>query len=126
MIEPVSDRVGMIRAGKIVFCDALDAIKETHCRMTLRFEKPRAAPPALEGALAWDGAGREWTVLCSGPPGRLEAAAALLGAAGVESPSLTWRLRQLKTKMSRPHSGAARTGPVMEMRSAYRRAPHCR
>jgi ABC-2 type transport system ATP-binding protein len=79
-VERVSDRVAMIRAGKIVFCAALEEIKESHCRMTLRFAQARAVPPALEGALAWDGEGREWNVVCSGPAGRLEAAAALLGA----------------------------------------------
>jgi ABC-type multidrug transport system ATPase subunit len=89
-VERVSDRVAMIKAGRIVFCDELDEIKETHRRMTLRFAAPRAAPPPLEGALAWDGAGREWTAVCSGPVGQLEAAAAVLGAEIVHhsSPSL--------------------------------------
>src|SRR5690242_470430 len=50
-VERVSDRVAMIRAGRILFCDALEDVKESHFRMTLRFETPRAAPPALEGAL---------------------------------------------------------------------------
>jgi ABC-2 type transport system ATP-binding protein len=89
-VERVSDRVAMIKTGKILFCDELDEIKETHRRMTLRFAAPRAAPPPLEGALAWDGAGREWTAVCSGPAGRLEAAVAVLGAEIVHqsSPSL--------------------------------------
>src|SRR4051794_19858246 len=89
-VERVSDRVAMIQAGRIVFCDELDDIKETHCRMTLRFETPRAAPPPLEGALVWDGGGREWTAVCSGPAGQIEAAATVLGAEIVHqsSPSL--------------------------------------
>jgi ABC-2 type transport system ATP-binding protein len=89
-VERVSDRVAMIRGGRVVFCDALDEIKQSHHRLTFRFDSPRSAPPVLEGALAWDGGGREWTAVCSGRSGQLEAAAAVLGAQVVEqvSPSL--------------------------------------
>lgn len=89
-VERVSDYVAMIRGGRILFCDTLDTIKETHNRLTLRFETPRAAPPCLEGGLAWDGAGREWTVLYNGAGQQGEAAAAALGAKVVAyaSPSL--------------------------------------
>jgi ABC-2 type transport system ATP-binding protein len=107
-VERVSDRVAMIRAGKIVFCDAMDEIKETHCRMTLRFGKPRATPPALEGALAWDGAGREWSVVCSGPVGRLEAAAAVLGAEVVHRSSTSL------DEIFVARAGAAPAGAVRE------------
>jgi ABC-2 type transport system ATP-binding protein len=79
-VERVSDRVAMIQAGRIVFCDALDDLKESHCRLTLRFAAPRSAPPLMDGALAWQGAGREWTAVCSGRAGPLHAAAAVLGA----------------------------------------------
>jgi ABC-2 type transport system ATP-binding protein len=79
-VERVSDRVAMIKGGRILFCDELDDIKQTHHRLTLRFDSPRSAPPALEGALVWDGDGREWTAVCSGRSGQLEAAAAVLGA----------------------------------------------
>jgi ABC-2 type transport system ATP-binding protein len=65
-VERVSDRVAMIEAGRVVFCDSLDNIKESHARLTLRFDAARSAPPAVAGALRWDGAGREWTVVCSG------------------------------------------------------------
>ncbi len=83
-VERVSDRVAMIRDGRILFHDSLDEVAATHIRMTLRFESPVAAPPPLDGALAWDGAGREWTAVCNGTPARLEAAAALAGAQIVE------------------------------------------
>ena len=83
-VERVADQVAMMRAGQLVFCDALDDVKEQHCRVTLRFPSPRTAPPSLSGALAWDGAGREWTVLCSGGLPQAEAAAALLGAEVVD------------------------------------------
>jgi ABC-2 type transport system ATP-binding protein len=89
-VERVSDHVAMIKGGRILFCEALDDIKESHHRLTFRFNSPRAAPPPLEGALVWDGAGREWTAVCSGRSGQLEAAAAVLGAQIIEqaSPSL--------------------------------------
>jgi ABC-2 type transport system ATP-binding protein len=83
-VERVADRVAMIRRGKVVFCDTLDAIKETHYRVTLRFPEPRAVPPALDGAIGWEGSGREWTALCAGNPASLEAAAAVLGTTVVE------------------------------------------
>jgi ABC-2 type transport system ATP-binding protein len=79
-VERVADRVAMMRAGRLVFCEALDDVKEQHCRITLRFAAPRPAPPALAGALAWDGGGREWSALCTGSLAQAEAGAVLLGA----------------------------------------------
>lgn len=66
-VERVADRVAMLTRGRIVFSAALEDLKETHCRLTLRFAEERARPPALDGVLAWEGAGREWTAVCSGP-----------------------------------------------------------
>ncbi|HWE96007.1 MAG TPA: ABC transporter ATP-binding protein [Tepidisphaeraceae bacterium] len=70
-VERVSDRVAMIRAGRILFCDSLDRVKQTHARVTFRFESPRQSPPALAGALTWDGGGQDWTAVYAGPPGDL-------------------------------------------------------
>ncbi len=83
-VERVSDQVAMIKAGRIVFCDSLDAIRETHHRITLRLDTPRMEAPALHEALTWDGSGREWTTLCSGRREHLEAAATLVGARVVD------------------------------------------
>jgi ABC-2 type transport system ATP-binding protein len=88
-VERVSDRVAMIKAGKVLFCDTMDDIKETHHRLTLRFEDSRPTPPSLEGALTWDGRDREWTAVCSGRLGQLEAAVATLGAKIVNQGSPT-------------------------------------
>jgi ABC-2 type transport system ATP-binding protein len=88
-VERVADRVAMMRKGRILFCDDVSEIKEGHRRVTLRFGSPRATPPALEGVLAWQGAGREWTALCSGRPEQLEAAAALLDAQIVQQRALS-------------------------------------
>jgi ABC-2 type transport system ATP-binding protein len=79
-VERVSDEVAMIRAGRILFCDSLDRIKETHARVTLQFPNPQPTPPSLTGALAWDGAGCEWTAVCSGRVDQFRENAAAIGA----------------------------------------------
>ncbi len=83
-VERVADRVAMLHRGKVVFDSALDDVKETHRCLTLRFAEARRQPPPLAGVLAWDGAGCEWTALCSGAPGALRTAAAAAGARVVE------------------------------------------
>ena len=82
-VERVADQVTMIHKGRVVFSAALDDVKETHRCLTLRFPESQARPPALAGALAWEGAGREWTAVCNGRPGELRAAAAACGASVV-------------------------------------------
>jgi len=80
-VERVSDRVAMLKAGRMVFCGDLADIKQSHSRVTLRFEKPLAAPPsALTGAFGWSGAGQEWTALFDRPIEHVESAAVGLGA----------------------------------------------
>jgi ABC-2 type transport system ATP-binding protein len=88
-VERVSDYVAMIRNGRIVFCDTMDAIKSGHLRVTLHFPEGRREPPAVEGALAWEGAGKEWTAVYAGPLARLEAEASLLGARIVDEDSVS-------------------------------------
>ena len=89
-VERVSDHVALINRGRIALCAGLEEIKETHRWLTLRFAEARSKPPALAGALAWEGAGHEWTALVSGRPGELQAAVAQSGARVVEDrvPSL--------------------------------------
>ena len=79
-VERVSDHVTMINQGKIVFSAPLDDIKETHRCLTLRFTDARSGPPALTGALAWEGTGHEWSAVCHGHAGELQAAATRCGA----------------------------------------------
>jgi ABC-2 type transport system ATP-binding protein len=88
-VERVSDQVAMIRSGKILFCDSLDRIKETHARLTLQFSDPQPAPPALTGALAWDGGGCEWTAVCSGRAEQLREGAAAIGARVVQQSTMS-------------------------------------
>ena len=88
-VERVSDQVAMIKSGRILFCDSLDRLKQVHARLTLRFESPQAAPPALAGALTWDGSGCEWTAVCAGHTNHLQSAAAKIGAQVVEQAPLS-------------------------------------
>jgi ABC-2 type transport system ATP-binding protein len=105
-VERVSDEVAMIQAGKIVFCDPIETLKASHCRVTLRFDAPRCEPPALTGALAWHGAGQEWSTLWEGAEGQIEAAAAVLGARIVAQAAPT--LDEIFVARARSHGHALR------------------
>jgi ABC-2 type transport system ATP-binding protein len=88
-VERVSDQVAMIKSGRILFCDSLDRIKQSHARLTLQFAGPQAKPPALAGALAWDGSGCEWTAIVSGNAAQVKSAAAAVGARVLEQAPLS-------------------------------------
>ena len=88
-IERVSDYVAMIRAGRLVLFGSLDDIKSRHRRITLRFDSPQFAPPAITGALSVAGAGREWSVVCDGQRAEIPAIATTLNASIVEDDCLS-------------------------------------
>jgi ABC-2 type transport system ATP-binding protein len=88
-VERVSDRVAMIRNGRIEFCDSIERLKESHARLTLQFDSPRSAPPILNGALTWDGSGREWTAVCAGRRDDLAMQARTIGAQIVDESQLS-------------------------------------
>ena len=75
-VEQVADHVTMISRGRIALSATLRDVRESHRRITLRFPAARPHPPALTGALRWDGAasGEEWTALWHGGAGELHAA----------------------------------------------------
>src|SRR5947207_4472343 len=79
-VERISDRVAMLKDGRILFTGELDEIKQTHHRMTLRFDNERRQPPALDGVLSWEGRGCEWTAVASGRLDALTLAASAVGA----------------------------------------------
>jgi ABC-type multidrug transport system ATPase subunit len=56
-VERVSDRVAMLDQGKVVLSGPLDAIKEEHRRLTLRFDEPQSRPPVFGGSPALVGRG---------------------------------------------------------------------
>ena len=74
-VERVSDSLAMLFTGRLVMSGPLNAIQESHHRLTLRFDTPQQYPPALFGALSVHGAGQEWTVVCNGTLIELRAAA---------------------------------------------------
>jgi len=109
-IERVSDHLAMMVNGKVVLCGLLDAVKESHHRLTLRFGTAPARPPTLAGALSVQGGGQEWTVICNGALGELIAEAANLGARVVEQgvPSLE------EIFVSRVGAKSVKTQPLSE------------
>jgi len=89
-VERVSDHVAMIDRGKIVLCGALDAIKASYRRLTLRFDEPQVQAPTLQGSLVCEGSGHEWTAVCRGSAAEIAHEAGALGARVVDdhTPSL--------------------------------------
>jgi ABC-2 type transport system ATP-binding protein len=87
-VERISDRVAMLKGGRIVFTGALDEIKRTHHRLTLRFDDERRQPPDLSGVLSWEGRGCEWTAVARGQLEDLALAASAIGAEVVEQRAL--------------------------------------
>jgi ABC-2 type transport system ATP-binding protein len=88
-VERVADHVAMIHEGRIVLTAPMDEIKDTHRRVTLRFESPVERAPALVGALSHTGNGAEWTYVCAGEAQQLRRAAEALGAAVVGERALS-------------------------------------
>ncbi len=88
-VERVADRVAIIHEGRILLNASVDEIKETHRRLTLRFQTTQTKPPALVGSLASYGSGAEWTYICSGDPSQLRHAAEAIGAQIVEETGLS-------------------------------------
>jgi len=83
-VERVSDCVAMLREGRLVFAGALDDVKQSHHRLTLRLNEPWEAPPAIDGALSWQGRGCEWAMVARGRSEDLLYAASSIGAEVIE------------------------------------------
>ena len=80
-VEQVADHVTMISHGKAVLSAPLEAIKDSHCCVTVRFAAARPRPPEVNGVLGWNGAGPDWTAVCRDQgSGELQAAVAGWGA----------------------------------------------
>jgi ABC-2 type transport system ATP-binding protein len=88
-VERVSDKIAIVKSGKILLNDTLDNVKQSHQRVTLLFEEPRNSAPELVGALSWHGKGKEWSTTYYGSVGHLEATAAILKARIVDRASLS-------------------------------------
>ena len=88
-VERVADRVAIIHQGRIVLTATMDEIKDTHRRVTLRFEQSLDRPPSLVGTLSFEGQGAEWTYVCSGESDQLRRAAEAIGATVVGDAALS-------------------------------------
>ncbi|MFN0017134.1 MAG: ABC transporter ATP-binding protein [Pirellulaceae bacterium] len=88
-VERISDRVAMLKGGKILFTGELDEIKETHHRLTLRFVQSLAEPPTFNGVLDCQGRGSEWSAVAVGRIDELLVAASAIGAEIVEHQPLS-------------------------------------
>jgi len=89
-VERVSDHVAIIHRGDLVLCDRLRSILDAHLHIHVEYEIPPAEAPRFEGALACDGHGTRYTLLCDGQADGVRRAAAAAGARVVEEsrPSL--------------------------------------
>ena len=83
-VERVADSVAMLHDGRLVLTGPLDEIVGAHRRLILRFREPLAGTPTLPGAIAWEGEGLEWNVLCDGELDRLRQSVEGIGASVVE------------------------------------------
>ncbi|MES2790397.1 MAG: ABC transporter ATP-binding protein [Planctomycetota bacterium] len=88
-VERVADRVAIIHQGRIMLTASMDEIRDTHHRLTLRFNQALDRAPALVGALSYEGKGTEWTYICNGESNQLRRAAEALGATVVGDATLT-------------------------------------
>jgi ABC-2 type transport system ATP-binding protein len=91
-VERVCDHVALVDRGHVVLSQPLDAMKDSHRRLTLRFQQPLRAAPVLPGSLRFEGSGLEWTAVWSGSQSEeeLHGQVASIGARIVEehTPSL--------------------------------------
>jgi ABC-2 type transport system ATP-binding protein len=88
-VERISDRVAMLKEGRVLFTGDLDDIKQTHRRLTFHFEIERKQPPPLDGVLSWEGRGCNWTAIACGRPDDLTLAASAFGGEIVEQKALS-------------------------------------
>jgi ABC-2 type transport system ATP-binding protein len=88
-VERVADSVAIIHKGRIVLTAAMDEIRDTHRRVTLRFGQIYERAPSFVGALSSAGDGLEWTYVCSGESDQLRRAAEAIGGTVVGDSALT-------------------------------------
>jgi ABC-2 type transport system ATP-binding protein len=84
-VERVSDYVAMLKSGRLLMCDSLEAIKGSYRVLTLSFEDTQPTPPGCPPAISWSGSGREWTAVCRTLPDDLAADVTMIGGQIVDS-----------------------------------------
>ncbi|MFN9446709.1 MAG: ABC transporter ATP-binding protein [Pirellulaceae bacterium] len=88
-VERLADRIAIVHEGRILLDDALDTIRDSFHRLTLRFEHPHAEAPRMIGAVSQEGRGDEWTYNCRGEREQLIEAAKTLHAQIVQETPLS-------------------------------------
>lgn len=88
-VERVADRIAVVHEGKIQLCGAMETIKDSYRRITLKFDSAQESAPALVGAITHSGRSYEWTYVCCGPREQLIHAAQSIGAIVVEETTMT-------------------------------------
>ena len=63
-IDRVADRIAMLSNGKIVLEDAIDQMKSSFQRFTLRYASTPKGPPNLPGLIDAELTGTEWVCTC--------------------------------------------------------------
>jgi ABC-2 type transport system ATP-binding protein len=112
-VERISDRVAMLKCGRIRFMGELEDVRESHHQITLRFEEKRASAPEMEGVLSCTGKGREWTIIATGDAQELTLAASSIGGEVIEQRALTLdeiflAHVQSASPMAAPNAGAVK------------------
>lgn len=89
-VERVADRVAMLVKGRVVFCSAMDAIKEGHHQVTVRYSGPRPDFSGLPKLLTSRGKGQDSLLIFAADAKEARALAASTGGAvmAVEGMSL--------------------------------------
>jgi len=91
-VERVADHIAMIHEGRVVLANSMDDLKDSYRRVTLRFETPVVDPPKLLSGRNTQGAGSEWTYICTvvdGDMGQVRGAAEAMGAQVVDESTLS-------------------------------------
>ena len=86
-VERVSDRIAMLKSGRLVFSGDLADIKQSYHRVTLRFDQSLTSHPNVAGGVGWSGGGQEWTALFNVPAEQVEWSASSLGGRIVQRSS---------------------------------------
>ena len=84
-IERVSNRIAIMKQGRILLTGTLDEIKRGHLKIRATFPEPLPSPPVCEGILVAQGSAREWTLLCQAHRTEVPVKLKNLGAQSVES-----------------------------------------
>ncbi len=88
-VERVADRIAILHGGKIQLAASMEEIKESHRRVTLRFDKAQTQPPVVSGMLSCEGEGQQWTMILGQNHSDLAQTVAAAGATVIENESLS-------------------------------------